>query len=102
MSSVFQPVVRITYAERGEHEYAQVNTYDLFNKMHTSPPKELKTADIPVLLFQLVDKGYALRLDGDWHSGAAFAATGLHSKSILAFSPEWIARAQADAEGKVK
>lgn len=101
MASIFQPVVRINYhgdiTQQGAIvavERAIVQTYDLYGKAHTVPNREIPVDQIPLLLFQLVERGYDVSLDND------FDSLGIGAKSILAVSKEWIATARQRLEKK--
>lgn len=81
---------------------ANVSTYDIHGSMHykNGEPlqRPLEIAEIPTFLFQLVERGYVVRLDDDFKSGE-IEAMGVDMRSILAYSPEWLARAEKSQNG---
>lgn len=92
--NIFQPIVRISY-HGGSQERAGIVTYSIDGKPHTNAPKELDVDQIPVLLFQLVERGYNVFLD------PRFPTMGrLNAKSILAFSKEYHDRLQAKMDAQ--
>lgn len=105
MATIFQPVVRIVYAQRGFETMATVSTYDIHGKMHYKGgepiQRPLEIAQIPTLLFQLVERGYVVKTDPDFQSNE-IRSMGVDMRSILAFSSEWLERAASNARGLQK
>lgn len=92
MSIFDQPVIRISYREGMGNigEKAAIVTYSADGKMHSGKPKSIPVSQIPVLLFQLVERDYAIYQDAGFHSEFdIMIGFLLKPKSILAFSAEY-------------
>jgi hypothetical protein len=57
------PMYRLIYRNRLEQAYIQ--GYNLEGKPFTSPPRKFDVANLPLLVFQLVDAGYIVHRADD-------------------------------------
>lgn len=82
--NLFAPAVCIDYTDI----WARVSTYDIDGNKHFGCPHRVSPEKIPVMLFQLADRGYHIQ-PGDKREGVY---------ELLAFSPEWVERARGGSK----
>lgn len=82
--NVFQPAVQINYSERANA--VMVHTFSLDGSKQVGTSKPMRHENLPMLFFQLIDRGYRLSPDVETHDGF---------KVVFAFSPEYVKRVEA-------
>lgn len=83
MSNIFHPLLLISYHD--QQNSVLIFTYNIEGEKHFGEPREMKHENLPILLFQLADKGYLLEPKGE----------RLGFKQIIAHSPEYVAKQMA-------
>ena len=58
----FGYAARIAY-DIGSDRPAEMMTYSLDGRAHTTPPKHIAPAKLPVLMFQMIEAGYTLSME---------------------------------------
>lgn len=72
---------------------AEMQTYSLDGRRHTTPPKTLAVAKLPALMFQMIEAGYTLSMETVEGSYRCIVAL---SKPM---TDHWRAREAAEKEG---